>query len=135
MPRTRRSVAVSKKSTELALAAPQVVAHRVTRMALAGINPSTRDQKEFTGMVEEKHTAFVQSWLAMSMEAARVQQRLAWSMWVGLMTPWTLSPVHSLSRLKRQAENGAWAIVEKGLDPIHSKAVSNSKRLAKTPLV
>ncbi|QLQ33160.1 MAG: hypothetical protein HZT40_17955 [Candidatus Thiothrix singaporensis] len=32
-------------TAEMALAVPQVVAHRLTRMALAGTTPSVRDQK------------------------------------------------------------------------------------------
>jgi hypothetical protein len=43
-----------RKSGELAAAATQVVAHRVTRMVLAGPNPSARDRNEFKRMVGEK---------------------------------------------------------------------------------
>ena len=46
------------KVTELAFAAPQVVAHRVTRMAIAGPSLSERDRKEFERMGAEKTAAF-----------------------------------------------------------------------------
>jgi hypothetical protein len=43
------------KAAELAFAVPQVVAHRVTRMALAGPSLSDRDRKEFLGNVCRRH--------------------------------------------------------------------------------
>ena len=46
------------KAAELAFAAPQVVAHRVTRMAIAGPSLSERDRKEFQRMGAEKTAAF-----------------------------------------------------------------------------
>ncbi len=62
--RTRKSKSIAAKSMELAIAVPQVVAHRVTRMALAGPRLSDRDRKEFQMMVMEKQTAFAQAWVA-----------------------------------------------------------------------
>ena len=56
-----RAALVARQATDLAVAAPQVVAHRLTRMAMAGANPSARDRREFTRMVSEKQTAFQQS--------------------------------------------------------------------------
>ncbi|NJM32857.1 MAG: hypothetical protein HC848_08415 [Limnobacter sp.] len=100
---------------ELSVAAPQVVAHRVARMATAGPVLSARDKKEFTGMVQEKQLAFSQSWFAMCMEIMAMQQRFYLSMLGGrapaLSTLWGAS------------------VFAKGLAPIHRKAVSNSKRL------
>ena len=52
-------------ANELAISVPQVVAHRMARMALAGSPLSARDRREFTGMVNEKLVAFWQSWFAM----------------------------------------------------------------------
>ena len=48
-----RAALVARQATDLAVAAPQVVAHRLTRMAMAGANPSARDRREFTRMVSE----------------------------------------------------------------------------------
>ena len=36
---------LARKTAELSLAAPQVIAHRVSRMATAGFNPSRADRK------------------------------------------------------------------------------------------
>ena len=64
--RARRTKSIGSKSAELALAVPQVVAHRLTRMAIAGPKLSKRDQKEFQRMVAEKKNAFTESWIAMA---------------------------------------------------------------------
>jgi len=53
--RKRQGNATALKLAGLGFAAPQVIAHRLTRMALAGPTMSARDRKEFTGMVVEKH--------------------------------------------------------------------------------
>ena len=83
MPHRRRRHATSLmiKTTELALAVPQVVAHRVTRMALAGAFPTARDQREFRQMGAEKMAAFTESWNAMAAEAFRANFSLATSFW------------------------------------------------------
>ena len=121
MTRARRSPAAANARTlaELAVAAPQVVAHRVTRMALAGPVLSSRDRREFTGMVVEKQLAFAQAWWAMAIEVWQAQQRMALA-WFG-------GPAVSA----REAHD---AVLAKGLAPIHRKAVSNARRLAKTRL-
>jgi hypothetical protein len=129
--RKRQTVNTAQKMGELALAAPQVVAHRLMRMAKAGPVLSAQDRQEFSGMVQEKHEAFVLSWFAMWGEAARAQQRLAFS-WLSpraLMTPW--SPRHAVAQLT-QAHSVAQRFAAKGLAPVHRKAVANAKRLAKT---
>jgi len=73
--RGTRSLAV--KAPELAFAVPQVVAHRVTRMALSGPRLSARERKEFELMVAEKNSAFGESWNAMAAQAARANRALA----------------------------------------------------------
>jgi hypothetical protein len=65
MPSRRRSTNLARQATELAVAVPQVMAHRLTRMALAGPVLSARDRREFHGMAQEKMHAFWQSWFAM----------------------------------------------------------------------
>lgn len=45
---------LARQSAELAFAAPQVIAHRVSRMWMAGTAPSARDQHEFYTMGAEK---------------------------------------------------------------------------------
>lgn len=126
----RKAKSVAEKSTELAMAVPWVVAHRVARMAVAGPNVSARDREELTLMFAEKTTAFAQAWTAMTMQALSVNQALAASMLRAAWTPasWGGSAV---SMLADQAHRGALGIVEKGLDPVHGAAVANAKRLGR----
>ena len=104
------------------VAAPQVFAHRMSRMAAAGPVLSARDRKEFLGMVMEKQVVFTQSWTAMWFEACLAQQQLAMS----FMT----SPP-SASRQAAQMQEAVTRIAAKGLAPVHRKVVGNAKRLGR----
>lgn len=125
--------ALLKKTRELSVAAPQVVAHRAARLALASPRLTPRDRKEFFGMVAEKQLAFAQSWLAMLTEAARINERVALSAFRTTAWPWSLSST-SLAAGVRQVHGSALAVASKGLAPVHRKAVANAKRLARTTL-
>lgn len=107
---------------DISMAAPQVINHRLTRMALSGPVLSARDQKEFTRMVVEKQLAFSQAWLAMGSEMFKVQQQLclAW-----MRNPWTVG--HKLPV-------AADKVAARSLAPIRRKAVANAKRLSQTCL-
>ena len=122
--RTRRATSTAVKLAELGVAAPQVIAHRLTRMVLAGPTISARDRKEFTGMIVEKQAAVAQAWTAMFAEGVRLQQQLALSLFTGA-TP---------RQHAAQAKSGASRIASTGLAPFHRKAVANAKRLARTKL-
>ena len=122
--RTRRGTATAVKLAELGFAAPQVIAHRLTRMALAGPTVSARDRKEFAGMVAEKQAAVAQAWMGMFAEGVRLQQQFALS----LLTAAT--PRQHAARAKSAASR----IASVGLAPFHRKAVANAKRLARTKL-
>lgn len=108
---------------ELALAVPQVVGHRLTRLALAGAAPSARDRREFQRMGAEKAAAFGESWLAMWMQAAQAQQRLALAMVTGMALP-------STAALTR----AGLGVLGQGLAPVHRRAMANAKRLQRTRL-
>jgi hypothetical protein len=110
------------KLAELGVAAPQVVALRLTRMALAGPALNARDRKEFTGMVVEKQVAFARSWMDMFVEGLRMQQQLVLSM-LSAATP-----------QQRAARTAVARMASAGIAPIHRKAVANAKRLARTKL-
>lgn len=114
---------------ELSFAAPQVVAHRVARMAQAGPTPSSRDQKEFQLMVSEKATAFSQAWSAMAVQAAVANHALALSFFksFGHKPP-------SAAAAASQIQRAATSVLSKGVAPVHRKAVANAKRLARTKL-
>ena len=112
------------KLGELAIAAPQVIAHRIARMALAGPTLSARDRKEFTGMVLEKQAAAAQAWMGMFAEGVRFQQQFALSV-LTLATP---------RQHAARAKAATSRIASSALAPIHRKAVANAKRLARTKL-
>ena len=122
--RTRQATSTAVKLAELGFAAPQVIAHRLTRMALAGPTISARDRKEFTGMVQEKQAAVAQAWTAMFEEGVRLQQQFALSLLTGA------TPKQHAARAKSAASR----IASTGLAPFHRKAVANAKRLARTKL-
>ncbi|MEO8411906.1 MAG: polyhydroxyalkanoate granule-associated phasin [Propionivibrio sp.] len=129
--RTNKSLAV--KATELAFAAPQVVAHRVTRMALAGPKLSPRDRKEFSRMVTEKNAAFGESWRAMSTQAVLANQALAASFFRSFFAA-ARGKQPSAAALTAQFQKAALGVMGKGLAPVHRKATANAKRLARTKL-
>ena len=131
MPRRqkRKSSSLIMKSAELAFAVPQVVAHRVTRMALAGAPPTARDQREFRLMTSEKMTAFAESWNAMVIQASRANYALATSFWRSWMTG------RPSEFRGSQLQNAAFGVLGKGIGPIHRRAVANAKRLARTSLL
>lgn len=128
----RKSSVLVKKLAELSLAVPQVVAHRVTRMAIAGKSPSARDKKEFELMVAEKKIAFTQSWSDMAVQAARANQALALSLFASMWSPTRRKP--SVAAVTAQVQRAAVGVLSKGIAPVHRKAVANAKRLARTKL-
>ena len=130
---TRKSKSLTVKSMELGLSVPQVVAHRVTRMTLAGPKLSDRDQKEFQMMANEKLAAFVQGWSDMTTHAFRANQAFTASMLRFFLSPFLyMTPAAAWAAV--QVQNAAIGMLSKGLAPIHRKAVSNARRLAKTEL-
>ena len=105
----QQSLKLAQHATELMVAAPQVVAHRLTRMAQAGHTPNARDRAEFQRMGAEKMAAFWESWQAMGLQAM-----MAWNL------PWWQS-------------GSAWTtLMARGLAPVHRRAVANAKRLGGT---
>lgn len=118
MPRSRSSTRLARHAAEVAFAAPQVVAHRLTRMALAGPMPNARDRREFHGMAQEKVHAFWQSWFAMGWAMTQAMQQAWMAMLQGARVPML----------------DAHGILAKGLAPVHRKATANARRLARTAL-
>jgi hypothetical protein len=116
MTRRRSTALLPVQAAQLAVAVPQVVAHRLTRMALAGANPSARDRREFHGMAQEKVVAFYQSWFAMG-----------WAMLEAMQKAWL-----AVLQGARVPLADPQAILGRGLAPIHRKATANAKRLART---
>lgn len=113
-----RSTPLARQATELAIAVPQVMAHRLTRMALAGPVPNARDRREFHGMAQEKVHAFWQSWFAMGWAMTQAMQQAWIAMLLGARVPLV----------------DAQAVLSRGLAPVHRKATANARRLARTSL-
>lgn len=131
--RTRKTQSIVTQAVELAFAVPQVVAHRVTRMAVAGPTPSARDQKEFQRMGAEKMAAFGESWNAMTVQALHAHQALAASFFRAFWSP-SLKNRPSVSAVAAQVQNATLAVLSKGMAPVHRTAVANAKRLARAKL-
>ena len=134
--RARSSPTLHAQAAELAWAVPQVVAHRLARIAAAGAKPTLRDRKELTRMVAEKHAAFGESWQAMGLQALHAHQSLAATLARAALRP--PSPrrknAANLFALQLQMQQAALAVLGKGLAPVHRRAVANAKRLGKTKL-
>jgi hypothetical protein len=129
--RRNRSSRATRQAVELAFAVPQVIAHRTLQMAAAGSTPSKRDQREFWLMGFEKVLAFYQSWLAMCTEAGRINQKLALSMLQAYWAPWMkASPAFGSSAARWH--QAALDITNKGVAPIHRRAVANARRLTRS---
>lgn len=125
----RGARSLAAQTTELAFAVPQVVAHRLGRMALAGASPSQRDRDEFKLMSDEKVAAFQESWIAMFGQVVQTQQRMAWQMAMAFWFPLT-HRAPTLRSVERQWQRASWSILGKGLEPISRRAVANVKRLS-----
>ena len=130
--RRRTSSSLPMQMAELSLAVPQVIAHRVARMAVAGKTPSDRDKKEFELMVAEKKDAFGQSLNAMAAQAVRANQTLALSLFKSFWLP--AGRKLTAGAVASRVQRATVGVLSKGLEPIHSKAVANAKRLARTKL-
>lgn len=128
--RHRKTQTLAAKTAELAVAVPQIVAHRMTRLALAGPAPSARDRAEFHRMSAEKMAAFSRSWTAMALQTALASQALAASF---VRSVWAPQPP-AAGTAAAQWHEAALDVIDKGLDPVHRKAVANAKRLARTRL-
>ena len=127
--RRRRRKSLAAQTFELGLVAPQVIAHRVARMASAGTSPSARDQAEFHRMGIEKITAASEAWTAMATQAFLENQKFALSFMQSLWFPWMRRP--TVNSASRQLNKAAEAILGKGLAPVRRRAVANAKRLGR----
>jgi hypothetical protein len=120
--RSRRNpFSLAIKSAEVMGAVPQVVSHRLARMATAGFPLEERDRKEFIGMAVEKPLAFIEAWQAMAAGMLGVNQAFLTSLFGG--NAYSLHPHAAQLRL-----------FERMLDPIHRQVTSNARRLRKTKL-
>lgn len=131
MPTRRKtpSRSLAAQAAELALAVPQVVAHRMTRIALSGPKLTPRDRKEFELMLAEKKDAFGDSWKAMATQTAKSQRILAETYFKSMLS---MSLGGRPSAVPAAAlHRAALEVLGKGMAPLHRKAVANAKRLGR----
>lgn len=140
------------QTTEMLLASVQVIGHRTSRMASAGLLPSARDRREFSLMGQEKIDAASESVQAMTAHMLSIHQQmaaramsgmlasaadafaLATSMTAGQALARQAKLVKTLTRGAASATtltNAAARVAHRGLKPIHARATANAKRLAK----
>jgi hypothetical protein len=140
------------KVGEMSMASAQVIAHRTTRMAAAGANPSASDQQEFTRMGQEKIDAATESAQAMGLQllnmnlkfGARVFRHmvtggaamvsLAGSRDVGQFVTRQAKLAQAVSQSAATAAQMSHSTVQlaaHGLKPIHARATANARRLGK----
>lgn len=131
---TRRSSRSTRRlasyGLDLTIAAPQVVAERLARIARAGSAPSARDLAEFHRMGAEKVVAFGAAWQAMALVAMRTQQSWLLSLSRSMLAPWWLAPP-SLAAPTRRMRAAAIDALAAGMAPIRHTAVGNARRLGR----
>ena len=123
--RRQRRTRLYTKSAELALAVPQVMGHRLLRMASSG-KPTKRDRREFDRMITEKAEAIGEAWGRMALKAFQANQNMALSLMKGWMRG-SPSVVQHAVTLQRTATD----VLAAGLAPVHRRAVANTRRLAR----
>jgi hypothetical protein len=132
--RLRHTRTITSNVAELAVAAPAVVAHRLTRMALAGPVMSERDRREFSLMTQEKAAAFGLSWTAMASAAWKANQTLGFSFVRAAWAPWLGGRTPTAATLAAQWQTAALGVLSAGVKPVHRRATQNAKRLARIAL-
>jgi len=133
---SRRAAAqLQRKSLAIGLAAPQVMAHRLARMALAGPQPNARDRQEFNGMVQEKQLAFTQAWWAIWQAAMQSPWTASWSAWQAMLSGRIPASPWGAWKLAEQVMAPSTQMLSAALTPIQRKAQANARRLSHTPLL
>lgn len=116
-----------KNALTIASAAPHVISLRLAQMAASGLNPSARDRREMKRMSDEKVSAFNESFVAVGMQMARMQQALM-TQWLGSAFRPTL-PHHLAQTSANTMANGMAHMASAGLAPMSRRVASNAKRL------
>jgi len=125
----RKTHRLAEQFGALAIAAPQVIAHRTARMAAHGAYPDARERAEMQRMVSEKARASMNAWIAMGTQALAAQQSIAAAWMRACLWPWSAA---GSQRVAAAMQGAALDVVASGLAPIRRTAVANSKRLAAT---
>lgn len=144
---------LADQTAEMMTASAQVIGHRSARMAMAGPLPSQCDQREFSLMGQEKIEALSESAHAVTIRMMGLHQQLAKLALRQLLDgttdllalavatfikphapgPGKLLSKHITNSTETISElNASLAdVAQTGLQPLHSRATANAKRLEK----
>lgn len=135
----RQATRLGQQMIEMMIAAPQVIAHRTTRMLRAGTALGAIDTREFKTMGDEKLAAFTESWQAMASQAMTSQMQIATTLtqmafkqsslwWMPFSTPRGVTTAGT-AQLGNQLQSAAMQVACKGIAPVRKRAVANARRL------
>jgi hypothetical protein len=111
----------------MAIAAPVVIAGRLTRLAVAGPAPGPRERSELIRMGQEKIDASVESTWATAMGMVSTNQRLC-RVWASSARSGKPPKIAEVSATLL----ASWfQIVERSVVPYHRRVISNARRLSK----
>jgi hypothetical protein len=144
---------IAFKTGETLMASAWVIGHRSGRMALAGSSPGVSDRREFARMGTEKIFASAESAQAVANNLIKLNQQLGVLALKQLLTGGlatislasTSTPLQAHNRgsaFVRETMNNAAAagsrishsaarVIDDGLQPVHSRATKNAKRLSR----
>ena len=131
---SRPAASLTVQATEMALAVPQVVAHRLARLAFSGPLPSARDRQEFELMSAEKLEAFSESMNAMVHQACHAHGQLAASTLGSVWFPWLPQVQLAASAAPARYLDDVKTMLGQGMAPLHQRATANARRLGRVRL-
>ena len=152
---SRSSARLATQAFELSIAAPQVIAYRLARLAFAGLSPSARDRREFARMGTEgavdlmnstfyprgrggKPVVLVEKEPEPKGDAHIAAFYESWNaMYLALLRAnlsLALSPFQVWWSPARGRRTGL-TILNHGLAPIRRRATANARRLRRTRIV
>jgi hypothetical protein len=144
---------LADQTAEMLTASAQVIGHRSARMAMAGPLPSQRDQQEFSLMGQEKMEALSESAHAVTIRMIGLHQQVAKfalrqimdgaTDLLALAAGTSLQPnapgqpklvnkhITNSTEAMSQLNASLADVAQTGLQPLHSRATANAKRLEK----
>lgn len=126
----RKNSGMTDDMVQLTMAAPMVIAQRMTRMGLAGAPPSASDRKEMDRMSAEKVDAFTETWNTTATRMTRASMELGFDLMRVPWSPWSRAGGLVNAAAVRFGE-AATDTMQQSLAPMRRRAVANAKRLGR----
>ena len=133
----RNALRVGMHTAEMMLAAPHVMAHRLSLLSTPYAATQVRNQRELYRMSSEKLAAFGESWTAMASQMMQANQQLARMWMAGAWLPMHASQaalLRAFGRAATQVQAAALQTIASGIAPVRNRAVANSKRLRRSTI-